>query len=655
MPLFSAAVTSVDWPSKTRAASGALSVLFCVAPKVGAGGSAAWTITNGTDTISVDFDSIITVTVSSLAGTFAFSIDTPTIVSGTFQWYYFHLPSNVGTAGIGSVLAAHIRNGTITAQTKTLLTNTLGANPVPGCSGTIDLLYSGLSHGPFFLWQGTDLPDTTNEARAVSNGSVAPESYADSRILIDLRDDTIDDKTGDAGVITGSPVFADATGLADKFGKYFNYTHRYNFKGASGTLTSRTNLSRLGGDLVVLGGSTGARAGTWPNGRSGARFGNGNPDTLFLNMIMQADTADAGRPITDAQNSTMILVGWADSSNRSSNWAPMSSNAVTNHLAQFHGLLRPRIDDGGANEIATDLRAFGTPCVMVWRYGSGSADIFINKRKSAVLAGVLTAGTGNNVRLGCNMAGSNIADFVIQEAGLLAETPDDADIFALVDALAAYHQAILNPNYVIGLEGSSSMAGAHDSIVIGGIETRVQAMFPLAEILHGGLGGSTLSIALTDFSTKFSGPKSTLFPTMAGLAICWSGSNDIENGDSSATIIANYTTLVNSFRSAGFQKVMAITVQPRTFTGDSVAKNAVRAAVNTWINTGGAFDAVADVCALPELSTDGAFNTSGWYATDLTHFNTTGWSNVWSRSIRAAVNKFVTSNSNPSRIPVVLS
>jgi lysophospholipase L1-like esterase len=77
------------------------------------------------------------------------------------------------------------------------------------------------------------------------------------------------------------------------------------------------------------------------------------------------------------------------------------------------------------------------------------------------------------------------------------------------------------------------------------------------------------------------------------IVVLWIGSHDIAAGRAAGTMEAGYEQAIRQARAAG-AKIIGATIQP---SGMSGTHEAVRRAVNKWIRTSGAFNAVADIDA----------------------------------------------------------
>jgi lysophospholipase L1-like esterase len=77
------------------------------------------------------------------------------------------------------------------------------------------------------------------------------------------------------------------------------------------------------------------------------------------------------------------------------------------------------------------------------------------------------------------------------------------------------------------------------------------------------------------------------------IVVLWMGTHDIEAGRAAGTMEAGYEQAIRQAHAAG-AKIIGGTIQP---SGMSDTYEATRKAVNTWIRTSGAFDAVADIDA----------------------------------------------------------
>ena len=124
------------------------------------------------------------------------------------------------------------------------------------------------------------------------------------------------------------------------------------------------------------------------------------------------------------------------------------------------------------------------------------------------------------------------------------------------------------------------------------------ASFARAVVNHG-IGANTV----TDTNCGFCGPPATVrittevLPT-AGLThvIVLEGTNDIQRNASAAQVIAGLRTIAQRARAAGL-RVIGGTITPRAdraYGWDAARMEGIRAQVNHWIRTSGAFHAVLD-------------------------------------------------------------
>lgn len=631
-----ASTGDVTWAGRTRAASGNLVSMLMrvyVPPSATSG-----TLTIGVGAtggvrhkFTVGADLALGVASGNTVGGTRTATYSTTNTEGRWIWYAVLIPANYIGGGAVNPSLWYDANGTWS----TAAGASSGSDPtgtIGDTAGTVQITNgtnAAVVVGPVYLWAGADSPDTLAEMRSVALGSTAPETFTGLVFRSTLAGVYADTVGSAAGAPTGGAL-VDLSGLPSWFGVRHHALHRYNFVGSSGTITSKTNGALTGGNLVVPAGFTGARGGTWPDGRSGVRVGNGQPDTGFVNMALEADTADTGRPLVHSQYCTIVIVGRADVCNRTNAFTPVATNAGADVMrTRIHGLLRPSVRSGGGGDVATDLRVPASSSVLVWRCNGSSVDYFINGRKSAVSSSVLASGTGTNLRIGClTTAASELADMVIQDVITIEGDVVDADIAELTQSLAIYHRAVIYPTEVWVIDGASSAAGAHDLATIGGLEARMSKWRPKAVIYSRGIGGFDLTTALTDYSAMGDTIATSLHPGLRKSALLWYDSNGIESGDTLISIQTEYTTLVGNYRASGYTNIVAVEVHPRNFTGDASGKHTIRRALNAWLVTSGLFNKVIPITALPFLNDDGDHADTTYYASDATHLNQAGWSGI---------------------------
>jgi lysophospholipase L1-like esterase len=107
------------------------------------------------------------------------------------------------------------------------------------------------------------------------------------------------------------------------------------------------------------------------------------------------------------------------------------------------------------------------------------------------------------------------------------------------------------------------------------------------------------------------------------VCVAWEIGNDILAGTAEATVKSNFTTLIANRKAAGYTKVIALTVPPRS---DLIAGNETkRQSLNTWLLAGSSgADAIADVAAIPELQNTG----NATYFADGVHYTNAGYAKV---------------------------
>lgn len=107
------------------------------------------------------------------------------------------------------------------------------------------------------------------------------------------------------------------------------------------------------------------------------------------------------------------------------------------------------------------------------------------------------------------------------------------------------------------------------------------------------------------------------------VAVVWEIGNDILANTAEATVKSNFVSLVANRRTAGFTKVIALTVPPRSDL--TAGKETMRQSVNAWLLAGNSgADAVADVGSIAELQN----TANGTYFVDGVHYTNAGYAKV---------------------------
>jgi lysophospholipase L1-like esterase len=120
----------------------------------------------------------------------------------------------------------------------------------------------------------------------------------------------------------------------------------------------------------------------------------------------------------------------------------------------------------------------------------------------------------------------------------------------------------------------------------------------------------------------------TLAATRASkTVVLWVGRNDINAGNSAATIAANIRTLCTNLRTGGARRIILLTIIPSNFGANQTAYDGVRASLNTLIlgmvATGHA-DKVIDLTTLSAFSTNSSYTDTTYYNADGVHKSQTG-------------------------------
>jgi lysophospholipase L1-like esterase len=268
---------------------------------------------------------------------------------------------------------------------------------------------------------------------------------------------------------------------------------------------------------------------------------------------------------------------------------------------------------GTASQFAS--QPINTDLILVTCRANATNVRFTVNGRSFTLASPLTAGSVTGGRVGNRSDGYSISG-ELYEFGLIGRVLTDGEI----TSLKSYQQSQYGrtwPTY-----GNVAIFG--DSLTEGqGIGANTYVSWP--RLLDDDIGAtyrqinySAGGIYLSDLAANVS--KCTQGYDAAftkNIAVIWIGINDCIRGDSSATIIANYQTVVNALTAAGYY-VIACTIAPTAVAGWSGAKETVRTAVNTAITTPTITGLTASVnlSALPELDDP---NDATYYLTDKLH------------------------------------
>lgn len=132
--------------------------------------------------------------------------------------------------------------------------------------------------------------------------------------------------------------------------------------------------------------------------------------------------------------------------------------------------------------------------------------------------------------------------------------------------------------------------------------------------VNSGTAGETVTQMNADGATDVDAH----FDADGSIAVLWGGTNDIDNGDSAATVYARITTWVQARQTAGFAAVVCTLIPNALHSG---GQDTERLALNTLItgNAAGA-DAIVNMAARSEFTT----TVSSGYQGDGTHLSTVG-------------------------------
>lgn len=110
------------------------------------------------------------------------------------------------------------------------------------------------------------------------------------------------------------------------------------------------------------------------------------------------------------------------------------------------------------------------------------------------------------------------------------------------------------------------------------------------------------------------------------LNVIWAGTNDCAFGDSGATVYAAMQSYCADRRAAGWNKILVLTMLPRSAAGDDADTETNRQAFNTLLRAGwsGFADALCDVAADSRIGDYGDEEDATYYAGDNVHLNEAG-------------------------------
>ena len=164
-------------------------------------------------------------------------------------------------------------------------------------------------------------------------------------------------------------------------------------------------------------------------------------------------------------------------------------------------------------------------------------------------------------------------------------------------------------------------------------------------IINLGYSGQTSAQAHADFAAQ--GQKYRAKQAL-NIAVLWYGSNDLGgNGGSisAASLHSNMTTLVSDYRSAGYDKIIVLTVLPRTYAGDPGDYETKRQDYRALVVPGlggdscGA-DAVVDIAAKTTIGDSGDQNNTTYYNADTVHLKTAGYAIV-AQAVADVINTWI--------------
>lgn len=147
--------------------------------------------------------------------------------------------------------------------------------------------------------------------------------------------------------------------------------------------------------------------------------------------------------------------------------------------------------------------------------------------------------------------------------------------------------------------------------------------YPALTMAGRGQPWSVVGIAATSFTQLATTAASRVHPLAkpyaeSTLVLCGGTSDLSTEGDSAATVLSDMVAYAAAARTAGFTRVIALTITPST--GFSAGANTQRLTANALILASAAFDEVVDVAGHPSLddATDVAYYSDG------THWTTAG-------------------------------
>lgn len=157
-----------------------------------------------------------------------------------------------------------------------------------------------------------------------------------------------------------------------------------------------------------------------------------------------------------------------------------------------------------------------------------------------------------------------------------------------------------------------------------------------ADALNYGVGGQTLVNMQADAAYEIDVHLAADYATKT--LVVWGGTNDIFLGASAATTITRLQTYLAARRTAGWTRIVVLTILPRSGVGTPGTQEADRQTVNTWIRANAAAEGyvVADVGADSRIGDAGDETDLTYYSTDTTHLIAAGYA-VVAGTVKAAI------------------
>jgi lysophospholipase L1-like esterase len=288
-------------------------------------------------------------------------------------------------------------------------------------------------------------------------------------------------------------------------------------------------------------------------------------------------------------------------------------------------------------------------CVVALRYNGATKRVNIRPANGAAdvtssTALALNLNISGTATIGALSTGGSPFYGIWYAAHLYNQVHSDSDVEYMLAGMTARHFGNPAPltratgagNTIVVCDGDSLTGG------VGGTPYPTQ----LATLLGGSYTVSNLGVSAQTMGEAMNDAESqadALYSTSAteNVYVQWAGTNDLFYGFSAAQVIGRITDSVRRRLSAGWQRVLVLTILPRTDTGFPAAFEANRQTVNTAIRAmpttlGTSRVEVVDVAADTRIGDAGDELDTTYYTADKVHMNTTGYG-VIAAAVQAAL------------------